>query len=56
MAIELIESGKINVKPLITQCFPIEQALDAFNLLGTPSDDEHQNVVKVLIQYNDDDD
>ncbi|KAH9417243.1 hypothetical protein DERP_007240 [Dermatophagoides pteronyssinus] len=52
LAIELIESGKINVKPLITQCFPIEQALDAFNLLGAPSDDEHQNVVKILYYFD----
>ncbi|XP_075584990.1 sorbitol dehydrogenase isoform X2 [Dermatophagoides farinae] len=52
LAIELIDSGKINVKPLITQRFPIEQALEAFHLLGSAGND--QSVVKVLIQYNDD--
>lgn len=55
LAIELLESGKINVKPLITQRFAIEQALEAFRLLASPPDND-QSVVKVLIQYNKDDD
>ncbi|OTF77432.1 sorbitol dehydrogenase-like protein [Euroglyphus maynei] len=55
LAIELLESGKINVKPLITQRFAIEQALEAFRLLASPPDND-QSVVKVLIQYNNDDD
>ena len=50
LAIKLIATGKIDVKPLITQRYQIENALDGFNLLRNPGS---QNVVKVLIQYDD---
>ncbi|UXI22562.1 transforming growth factor beta-1-induced transcript 1 protein [Sarcoptes scabiei] len=49
MAIRLMETGRINVKPLITQVYPIEQSMEAFKLLGTPG---VENVFKVLIQYD----
>lgn len=49
LAIQLIESGKLDLKPLITHRFPIEKAMDGFNLLRNPGG---QNVVKVLIQYD----
>lgn len=47
MAIELISSGKIDVKPLITHKFKIEDAIEAFNLLKSGT----EGVVKVLIQH-----
>ncbi|OTF71056.1 hypothetical protein BLA29_015325, partial [Euroglyphus maynei] len=49
LAIRLIESGRINVKPLITHKYPIEKALDAFKLLQAGT----EGVMKVLIQYDD---
>lgn len=48
LAISLMESGKINLGPLITQRFPIEQALEAFQLLARGE----EGVLKVLIQYD----
>lgn len=44
-AIELVSTGKIGVKPLITNRFPFEQAEDAFNLVYSRS----ENVIKVII-------
>ncbi|KAH9395933.1 hypothetical protein TYRP_020348 [Tyrophagus putrescentiae] len=49
LAIDLLATGKINVKPLITQRFNIKDALEAFKLLRDPG---AQSVVKVLIQYD----
>lgn len=49
LAIELIATGKINIKPLITQRYNIKDALEGFKLLRNPGD---QSVVKVLIQYD----
>ncbi|KAI2809471.1 hypothetical protein BLOT_000620 [Blomia tropicalis] len=50
LAIRLIATGKIDVKPLITQRYPIKKALEGFQILRNPGD---QSVVKVLIQYDD---
>ncbi|CAG2177286.1 unnamed protein product [Oppiella nova] len=47
LAIQLISSGKLNVKPLITHKFKIQEAIEAFNLLRSGA----EGVVKVLIQY-----
>lgn len=30
MAIAMLASGKVNVKPLVTHRFPLEQAIEAF--------------------------
>ncbi|KAH9423985.1 hypothetical protein DERP_005570 [Dermatophagoides pteronyssinus] len=49
LAIRLIETGRINVKPLITHRFQIDKALDAFKLLQSGT----ESVMKVLIQYED---
>ena len=49
LAINLIATGKIDVKPLITQRYKIDQALEGFKLLRQPGD---LQVVKVLIQYD----
>lgn len=49
LAIELIASGKIDVKPLITQRYKIENGLEGFKLLRNPG---KESVVKVLIQYD----
>lgn len=49
LAIRLIESGKINVKPLITQRFPVEKSIEGFQILRNGT----EGVVKVLLQYED---
>ncbi|RWS01202.1 sorbitol dehydrogenase-like isoform X2, partial [Dinothrombium tinctorium] len=45
LVIRLLETGKINVKPLITHIFPIESALDAFKI------NSEQKGIKVLIEF-----
>lgn len=47
LAIQLVSSGKIDLKPLVTHKFKIEEAIEAFNLLKSGV----EGVVKVLIQY-----
>lgn len=44
-ALELMASGKINVKPLITHKFPLEQAQVAFEFL----DRNGQNAIKAVL-------
>lgn len=44
-AIELISTGRINVKPLITHRFPLEQAEKAFEITRTGKG----GAVKVII-------
>ncbi|KAM9408996.1 sorbitol dehydrogenase-like [Pholidichthys leucotaenia] len=44
MAIAMLASGKVNVKPLVTHRFPLEQAVEAFEIT-------HQHVgIKVMIK------
>lgn len=45
LAIELIASGKIDVKPLITHRFPLEESLKAFEVARTGAD----GAIKVMI-------
>lgn len=47
LAIQLIESGKVNLKPLVTHKFPIESALDAFKTMKNPD----AGSIKIMIQY-----
>jgi len=47
LAIQLIASGKLDLKPLVTHKFKVEEAIEAFNLLKSGV----EGVVKVLIQY-----
>ncbi|XP_074107594.1 sorbitol dehydrogenase [Cotesia typhae] len=44
-ALALIASGKVNVKPLITHNFTMEQTVDAFNAAKTPA----SGAIKVMI-------
>ena len=44
IALDLVASGKVNVKPLITHCFKLEQSHDAFKTSGAGT-----NAVKVMI-------
>jgi L-iditol 2-dehydrogenase len=46
-AIELVESGKVNVKSIVTHHFPLVQAPEAFGLNA----DYRDHVVKVMITY-----
>jgi len=48
IAVELIASGAIDVKPLVTHRFPFLQAQDAFMLFSNRSD----GVLKVILQTN----
>lgn len=45
-AIELLESGRVNAEPLITHCFPIEQAVEAFHVAESK---EEYGSIKVVI-------
>lgn len=45
-AVELVSSGQINVKPLVTNRFSFDQAEEAFNLVHSRS----ENVIKVIIE------
>ncbi|PMD19964.1 GroES-like protein [Hyaloscypha hepaticicola] len=45
-AVELVASGKIDVKPLITNIFKFEDTKEALELVRQ----KHENVIKVLIQ------
>ena len=45
-AVDLVASGKIDVRPLITNRFKFENAKDAFQLVR----EKRENVIKVLIQ------
>ncbi|KAF5361882.1 hypothetical protein D9756_002358 [Leucocoprinus leucothites] len=45
-AIRLISAGLINVKPLVTHRFPLEDAIDAFHVAADPA----QGAIKVQIQ------
>ncbi|XP_054165576.1 sorbitol dehydrogenase-like [Oppia nitens] len=47
LAIELIASGKVNLKPLVTNKFKIDRALEAFELLKS----NQEGVVKVMIEH-----
>ena len=50
MAIYLLETGKVNLKPLVTHKYPLEKSLDAFKKMIEPDN----NAIKVLIQCNKD--
>jgi len=50
MAIYLLETGKVNLKPLVTHKYPLEQSLDAFKKMI----EMDNNAIKVLIQCNKD--
>jgi len=45
-ALELVASGKVNVKPLITHRFKLEESEKAFATTGNSSTD---NAIKVMI-------
>lgn len=45
-AIRLVEGGLINLKPLVTHRFPLEKAVEAFQVASDPS----QGAIKVQIQ------
>ncbi|KIM98764.1 hypothetical protein OIDMADRAFT_105160 [Oidiodendron maius Zn] len=45
-AVDLVASGKIDVRPLVTNRFKFENAKEAFQLVR----EKHENVIKVLIQ------
>ena len=45
-AVELVASGKIDLKPLIINRFKFENTKEAFELVRQ----KHENVIKVLIQ------
>jgi len=47
-SIEMVSSGRVNVKPLITHHYTLEQSLDAFNTAKT----QEGNPIKVLIHAN----
>jgi threonine dehydrogenase-like Zn-dependent dehydrogenase len=49
MVVDLIGSGKCDVKQLITHRFPLEKAPEAFNLVRYGVD---EMIIKVLIQCN----
>jgi threonine dehydrogenase-like Zn-dependent dehydrogenase len=44
-AIRLIAGGLINLKPLVTHCFKLEEAVQAFHVAADPS----QGAIKVQI-------
>jgi D-xylulose reductase len=44
-AINLIASGKLNVKPLVTKCYPYKESIAAFEYAATLKEDE----VKIMI-------
>jgi L-iditol 2-dehydrogenase len=50
IAIELVKTGKVNVKPLVTHHYTIEDTLKAFNTAKTGEG----NPIKVLIHANPD--
>ena len=45
IALEMVASGKVNVKPLITHHYQLEQSLDAFQQAKTGDD----GAIKVMI-------
>ncbi|KAL6817657.1 GroES-like protein [Trichoderma camerunense] len=45
-AVDLVASGKLDVRPLVTNRFKFEDTKDAFQLVR----ERHENVIKVLIQ------
>lgn len=45
--VELMQKGLINVKPLISQSLPIEQAVKAFALAG-----DRQQTIKMQISFS----
>jgi L-iditol 2-dehydrogenase len=45
-AIRLISAGLVNVKPLVTHRFTLENAIDAFHVAADPA----QGAIKVQIQ------
>lgn len=47
-AIEMVRSGRVNVKPLITHHYTIEDTLKAFHTAKT----QEGNPIKVLIHAN----
>lgn len=47
-AVELIDTGKINVKPMITQAYPVDQAVEAFELAG-----DRSRATKVQLKFGD---
>jgi len=52
-AIELIASGKVNVKPLITQHYPLAEVEKAFHVAKEGRDEHGKPAVKVIITVND---
>ena len=52
IALDLVESGKVNVKQLVTHRFKLEKALEAFEAARTMKD----NAIKVVIECTSDDD
>jgi D-xylulose reductase len=48
-ALALLESGKVDVKPLISRTFPFEQAVEAFQFAAA----NHPSVVKTQIAFKD---
>jgi L-iditol 2-dehydrogenase len=48
-AIRLVQSGMVDVKPLVTHLFPLERIVEAFNMV-----DVYDNgVLRALIQVSD---
>lgn len=45
-AVELIDTGKINVKPMITQAYSVDQAIEAFELAG-----DRSKAMKVQLKF-----
>ncbi|XP_054156264.1 sorbitol dehydrogenase-like [Oppia nitens] len=50
MAIHLLETGKVNIKSLVTHKYRLEQSMDAFNKMIEPDN----NAIKIQIQCNKD--
>jgi predicted dehydrogenase len=46
--VKLLATGKVNVKPLVTHKFPVENAPEAYKLITEPNEEE---VVAVLLTY-----